>query len=56
MDPDAALAAALEIYDLFPEVAETSDVTRARETADVRAAWRKLRTRLACPPVGATPR
>lgn len=50
MDPDAALAAAVEIYELFPEIATTPDATRARDAAHVRAAWRKLRTRLACPP------
>ncbi len=56
MDPDAALDAAIELYDLFPAAVDTIDVTRARDVADARAAWRKLRTRLACPPADATHR
>jgi hypothetical protein len=55
MPVDAALNAAFEMSDLFPGVA-TTDVIRAREIADVRAAWRKLRTRLACLPVDPTNR
>ena len=56
MAADAALDAAIELADLFPSVATAVDPTRARGVADARAAWRKLRTRLACPPIDATRR
>jgi len=51
MDSDAALDAAIDLYELFSGGTEAIDLTRAREVAAARAAWRKLRTRLACPPI-----
>jgi hypothetical protein len=45
MDPQSALAAALELEELLP-AAGTWDATRAREIEAARAAWRALRIRL----------
>jgi hypothetical protein len=56
MGADAALNAAIELADLFPSATTAVDPTRARDVAQARIAWRKLRTRLACLPVGATNR
>lgn len=51
MDPEAALDAAIELHELLPSGLDTrDDATRAREVAAARAAWRKLRARLACAP------
>ena len=56
MAADVALDAAIELADLFPSVAMAVDPTRARGVAHARAAWRKLRTRLACLPIDAANR
>lgn len=45
--PDAALAAALELYDLLPVDFRDTDVTRVREIELARRAWRTLRIHLA---------
>jgi hypothetical protein len=50
MAPADALAAALELAALNPTVLLASDAVRARETDAARAAWRRLRRRLAWPP------
>ncbi len=55
MAPDAALEAAIELHGLLTPDMDRLDTTRAREVEVVRATWRKLRTRLACPPVDVTP-
>jgi hypothetical protein len=54
--PAAALDAAFELHELFVHATDGPDVVRAREVATARAAWRKVRERLACHPAGRTPR
>ena len=44
--PEAALAAALELYDLLPVDVSAPDVTRMVEIEHARRAWHTLRTRL----------
>ncbi len=48
LDPASAMDAAFEIYDLFATTADAPDGVRLRELAGARAAWRKVRERLAC--------
>jgi hypothetical protein len=55
MAPDAAFDAAMELHALLAHPMDSLDATRAREVEAVRATWRKLRTRLACPPPDVTP-
>ena len=46
IDPEAALHAAFDLYDLVPMDMREPDVTRAREIDLARRAWRTLRTHL----------
>ena len=46
MEPAAAFAAALELYDLLAIDFRHADATRAREIDLARRTWRTLRTRL----------
>jgi hypothetical protein len=53
MDAALALEAAFELHELFAATVTGADAVRARDVANARNAWRKLRTRLACPPTTA---
>jgi hypothetical protein len=48
--PTVALETAFELHDLFAGTLDRQDAVRVRELTGARAAWRKLRERLACPP------
>jgi hypothetical protein len=55
LDPAAALDAAFDLHQLFAPGSDSGDAIRDRELASARAAWRKLRERLACHPAAAIP-
>ena len=46
LQPDAAVRAAFDLYDLVPGDTRELDVTRAREIEAARRAWRTLRFHL----------
>jgi hypothetical protein len=50
LSPAAALDAAFELHDVFAAASSRPDIVRAREVADARATWRKLRLCLPCHP------
>lgn len=47
LDPDASLAAAMELCELLPNDL-TEDVVRQREVEHTRRVWARLRARMAC--------
>jgi hypothetical protein len=55
LGPAAALDAAFELHELFAAASNAPDVVGAREVEGARAAWRKLRARLACRPATTVP-
>lgn len=54
--PPDALEAAFELHEVFAGGSSRPDAVRDLEVAEARAAWRKLRQRLACRPATPIPR